>query len=138
MKDNLSTWVKKHTLGLYLFNITMMILVLLRTAGYFHPFFLITINFIVFLGLVLSAVLLGVKSSGMYLIAIIFWTLSLFFAMVKIWVWSERSSIYTFDAFVIGTILFLFENLKIKQIVLNTISKSTKIKRYFFKLQKLI
>ena len=114
MKNNLSRWVHNHTFGLFVFNLIMMVLVLLRTAGYFHPFFIITINLIVICGLILSAGFLGAKSVGVYLIALCFWLLTMFFSVAKVETWSERSSIYCFNAFAVGTGILVLENLRLK------------------------
>lgn len=105
-------WVKGHYLQLAIFNLLIGLMVLLRTAGYFHPFFVLSINFIFFISFVLSIVLLGAKSMSMFLIAIIFWLLAGFFKIVNVDIWAERTAIYVFQAIFLGTSLLVVEYLK--------------------------
>jgi len=109
MGKNITNWVNSHIMGLFLFNSIVMLLVLLNSAGYFHPFFIISINFIVIVSLILSIFLLGAGSRVMFAVAIFFWLLTMFFKITFVDIWAERSSIYAFDAFVIGVILLFCE-----------------------------
>ncbi len=108
-KQAIYNWAQQHIFGLFLFNSIVMLLVLLHNAGYFHPFFIISINFIVIVSLVLAVVLLSATSKAIFLIAISFWLLSAFFKVTAIDVWAERSSVYAFNAFAVGVSLMLLE-----------------------------
>jgi hypothetical protein len=108
-KQSIYLWAQRHMFGLFLFNSIIMLLVLLHNAGYFHPFFIISINFIVVVSLVLAIILLNATSKAIFLIAISFWLLTAFFKITTIDTWAERSSIYAFNAFAVGVFMMLLE-----------------------------
>lgn len=105
----LGKWAQKRFFGLFLFNVIIMILIILRSAGYFAPFFPLTINFVVFFSFILAILLLNLRSQALFIIALIFWILAAFLKVANIDVWAERTSIYTFQALLVGLVLFLFE-----------------------------
>lgn len=105
-----SIWIERHYFRLAIFNIILLLLVLLRSAGYFEPFFLLTINVIVFLSMTLSVVLLHTNSKSMFLIALLFWVVTAFFRVTNLGVWAERSSLYSFQAVFIGMALMVIES----------------------------
>lgn len=107
-------WVVPHYFQLAVFNIFLVFLFLLRSAGYFHPFFIISVNFIVLMGLIVSIFLLGAGSRAMFLVTLFFWLFAAFFRIIKINVWAERTTIYAYQALVIGVLLLVFENIKIR------------------------
>lgn len=109
-KEELRKWVELHYLQLALFNVVLVILLLLRSAGYFEPFFGITINSIFFIALVLSIFLLGTRSRGAFTVALIFWLFTALLRLAGINVWAERTSIYVFQAMLVGVILFIIES----------------------------
>lgn len=109
--SNLQSWAQKRMFGLFVFNLTVMLLIILRSAGYFSPFFLITINFIVFLSLILAIFLLNIKDKALFIVSFIFWALAGLLQTVNINVWAERAALYSFEALVIGIILFIIENI---------------------------
>src|SRR3989344_5004701 len=96
--SKLRIWSIDKMFGLFLFNIIMMFLILLYTAGYFAPFFPLTINFIVFISLVISVFLLGIRSRTLLFISLLFWVFAAFLRIVKIEVWAERTAIYSYRA----------------------------------------
>ncbi len=104
--------VGKRLLGLFIFNIILMVLILMRSAEYFAPFFLISINFIVFVCIILSVPLLGIRSKGIFSIALLFWLFAAFLRVLNIEVWAERTAVYAYQAIVVGVILFIFENIR--------------------------
>lgn len=67
MENNIKKWHSKYGYRLIFFNIAMMLLFLLGSVGYFYPFFPITINVIVMIGLILSVILLGANSRILFL-----------------------------------------------------------------------
>jgi hypothetical protein len=109
--EKIINWTKENAPGLFIFNLIMIIFVLLHSAGYFHPFFTLTINIILILALILSAVLLKASSKVMFIVAIFFWLLTAFFKITFIDVWADRSSIYAFESLLIGSILFTYESI---------------------------
>jgi len=111
--EKTSKWADEHYYAIAIFNLVVIFLFLLHSVGYFHPFFPITINFIVLAMFALAVVLLRVRSSVFFVIAIFFWVVSAFFKYFQINVWAERSGIYVFEALVIGVILLLWENFSI-------------------------
>lgn len=106
----LQNWAYRNILNLFIFNAVLTLLLLLRSAGYFSPFFLLSISFIIALCLILSIILLGVRSKTLFIIVVLFWLLTAFFKIIRIDIWAERAAIYSFEAFVIAILLFIFEN----------------------------
>lgn len=114
MKKIMAAWMNNHALGLFIYNLTLMLLVLLHTAGYFYPFFVITINFIAIFAFILSIFLLGARSRAMFLISVIFWIIAAIFKTALVDIWAERTSLYAFESFIVGVILLFWESLKRK------------------------
>lgn len=110
-QEKLQKWVELHYFQLAIFNVVLVILLLLRSAGYFEPFFGITINSIFLIALVLSIFLLGTRSCGAFTVALIFWLFAAFLKLAKIDVWAERNAIYSFQALVVGVLLLVWESL---------------------------
>jgi hypothetical protein len=108
---NLNKWAMDHLVGLFIFNITMSLLVLLNTAEYFKPFFFLGINVIFFIGLILSIPLLGARSKSMFFISITFLVFATFLKILKIEIWAERTAVYTFQSLLIGVILLIRESI---------------------------
>lgn len=100
--------IKTSATKVFIFNIIVVILLLLEGAGYFDPFFPLTINNIVIVALILAAILLGIKSRAYYAISLAFLLLSAFFLVVGVPIWAERASIYMFQSFMIGVLFDAF------------------------------
>ncbi|HWA52003.1 MAG TPA: hypothetical protein VG895_03055 [Patescibacteria group bacterium] len=114
LKDRISIifkeWINKNNYRLAVFNILIVSLFLLRSAGYFQPYFPISVNFIVVVGLILSTFLLGVKSVTTFLITLFFWIFAALLQILRIDVWAERTGIYAYESLVFGVLLFIFES----------------------------
>ncbi len=110
-QKKVAVWVSSHYANLAIFNALMVILVLLHSAKYFDPFWLITINVIIFAALIASVFLLGAGSKTLFIIALAFWMFAGMMRILGINVWAERITIYVFESFFIGVLLFLFENI---------------------------
>ena len=108
---DLKSWAEKKYLQLAVFNIFLVFLVLLKSAGYFDPYFPITINSIVVLGILASIILLKVDSKAPFTLAIIFWFFTALFRVLNIIPWAERMAIYAYESFAIGVIQYLVESL---------------------------
>ncbi len=108
-------WGQNHIFRLIAFNTILVLLVLLRSAGYFYPFFGISVNFIVFVLIVLSILILHSGSRSIFFLAFLFWVFAGILKILGLDVWAERTSIYTFEALVIGTILLIYESTKYKK-----------------------
>lgn len=113
-RKKIQNWVSTHIPGIFVFVLLLMLLVLLYTAGYFHPFFELSINAIFFLSMILAVFLLGAGSRSLFTIGLIFWLLAGFFKVFAIDIWAERTAIYMFQALIIGVILTFIENIKDK------------------------
>jgi len=100
-------WAGRHLAGLFVFNVSILVMVLLSTAQYFKPFFYLGINSIFFFSLLFAVLFLGARTKAMLTIAIIFLALTAFLKVVKIDVWADRASIYFYQAFFIGLLLLL-------------------------------
>lgn len=113
MNKAFSNWFEARKLKIFVFNIVIMILVVLHSAGYFQPYFLISINLIVIVGLLLAIFLLEAGSNVMYAGSLILLIVCLLFKIFRIDVWSERISIYFFESLSIGVFVSFFETLEI-------------------------
>ena len=123
-------WAIEHDFQLALFNISLILLVLLRSAGYFEPFFLITINLIVLSALILSITLLQVSSRFLFAISLIFWIFAGFLEVVGVNIWAERTVIYCYEALFVGIILLAYESSDLKKIAwLKLIEKLKLVKK---------
>lgn len=111
----LSLWAQNKIFGLFVFNLLIMLLIVLRSAGYFTPFFPLTINLIVFLSLILAIILLNMRSSALFIIALVFWIITAVLRIAGIEVWAERAALYTFQALVVGVVLLVIEIVSIKK-----------------------
>lgn len=111
---DLQQWSNSHIFKMLIFNTILVFLVLMRSAGYFLPFFGISVNFIVIFMLVLSIFLLDARSKSMFLIALLFWIFAALMKVLKIDIWAERTAIYTYEAMIVGFILLIFETVKKK------------------------
>ena len=105
----LVNWSKNNLPGIFLFNLIIVILVLLRSANYFQPFFSLNINSIFFVGFILLPFLLKANYEALFSIAGLFWLLSALFKLFRVDIWAERSSIYCFQAFFIGLMILFFD-----------------------------
>lgn len=105
----LGLWAQNKIFGLFVFNLLVMLLIVLRSAGYFTPYFPLTINLIVFLSLILAIILLNMRSSALFIIALVFWIITAVLRIMGIEVWAERAALYTFQALVVGVVLFVIE-----------------------------
>ncbi len=112
MEEKLKNWLLGYNYRLLLVNFIIVFLFLLRSAGYFQPYFAISINFIIIVGLILSVLLVGAKSNLIFIVTLIFWMFAGFLKLVRIDVWAERTGIYAYESLVFGVLLFLFEELK--------------------------
>ena len=112
IKIEAAIWAKDRYFGLFGFNIIIVLLSLLHTAHYFDPIYAISINFIFAFAMILAVLFLGVRSKALFIIALFFLGVAIFFESIKIDIWAERSGIYTFDAFTLGVIVLIFENIK--------------------------
>ena len=111
VKD-IEIWGKENTFKLLIFNTILAFLILLRSAGYFLPFFGISINFIVLFLLVLSIFLLKANSQSMFAVSLAFFMFACLLKLLKIDIWAERTAIYTFEALIMGTVLLIIESFK--------------------------
>ncbi len=107
--------IGKRLLGLFIFNILLMILILMRSAGYFAPFFLISVDFIVFACIVFSIFLVGIRSKGVFLVALLFWGFAALLRLLSAGVWAERTAVYAYQAIVVGVVLFIIENSRLSK-----------------------
>lgn len=113
--QHLQYWAQNKIFGLFVFNLIVMLLVVLRSAGYFAPYFPITINFIVFVSLILAIFLLNIRSSTLFAITLIFWILAAILKISDIDVWAQRAALYTFQALLVGLALFIIEIVSVKR-----------------------
>lgn len=112
LREDFSDWVKFHYFNLALFNVILIMLFLLRSAGYFSPFFPISVNFIVFSALIFAIALLKARSKAMFFVGIALWIFAAIIRIVKIEVWAERTAVYAFEAIFLGVVLLIFETVK--------------------------
>lgn len=112
VNDKLAIWAKDKFVQIFIFNLIIIILFLLRSAGYFSPYFTINVNFIVIVGLVLSIILLGATSRIILMASLVFWIFAGLLLVFKLGVWAERTAVYTYESLVVAMILFFIESIK--------------------------
>lgn len=109
---NINKWAKENYVQIGILNSILLLLVLLRSAGYFAPFFPITINFIVLVSIILSAYLFNVHSRVIFVVGLLFWLFASVLKLLKIDIWAERTAIYSYQSLLIGVAMMIFENIK--------------------------
>ena len=107
-------WAKNKILGIFVFNLVLAIMVLLRAGNYFNPIFSISINVIALTTIIMAIVLLGAGNRAVFSISAVFLVIAGLFQVFKIEIWSERSGIYFFEALVLGIIHLFFDSFKHK------------------------
>lgn len=110
--SKLKEWIEDHYLQLAIFNGSLILLVLLRSAGYFEPYFTITINAIFVFSILSSIFLFGLSARTAMIFAVFFWLLAALFRVLNIEVWAERTAIYAFEALSLGLLLMIYENVR--------------------------
>ena len=106
---NIRKWTRRHYFQLAIFYSFVLFLFLMRSAGYFHPYFVISVNVIILAALLTSIPLLGVRSSVLFVVTILFWGFAAFLKVVHIDIWAERTAIYSYQALIIGVLLLIFD-----------------------------
>lgn len=109
---NVEIWARNNVAGIFLFNLTLLILALLRFAGYFNPYLPININFIYLTSLVLSVFLLKASSKAIFIVGFLFWVFAGFLKTVNVDIWAERTTEYVFQAVLVGFLLLFYEGLR--------------------------
>ena len=110
--QNFERVIKTRLAGLFIFNLILMTLILMRSADYFAPFFPLSINFIVLICFIISIPLLGVRDKTLFLIALLLWIFAALLKLLKVDVWAERTAIYAYEGLVIAVILLIFESFR--------------------------
>lgn len=111
--NTFKTWALNRIFGLFIFNLTVIMLMLLHTAGYFAPFFPLTINVIVMVALILAVLLLGIGSNTLFFLGLFFWIFAAFLKLVGVEVWAERTAIYSYQSLILALALFIIEIRKV-------------------------
>lgn len=112
LTNNIQRWSKENLTGLFFFNLLIFILLLLRSAGYFDPFLPLSINLIFLLTIIASVPLLKSNSRTLFLLSISFLSFGAMFKLLHVDIWAERMGIYTYEAFVLGLILVIWETFR--------------------------
>ena len=105
----ITTWSKKNIARLFIYQMTLMLLVVLHSLGYFHPFFIISAHFIISVALILSVLLLRTRSIHIAFFAATFWLGASFFQASRVTVWAERMSMYAYETFLLCIVLYILE-----------------------------
>lgn len=113
--NGIKSWAQDRLVGLFIFNVIVMLLILLQSAGYFSPFFPLSINTIVMISLISSIFLLGTNSKASFILTLLFWLFASFLKIVKIDVWAERTVIYAYQALIVGLVLLIIETILAKK-----------------------
>ncbi len=103
-------WGISRMTQLAIFNVVLVFLVLMRSVGYFQPFFLLTVNMIIVFQLILGVIILKLSSKVVFVIALFFWVISFLLKLSPASFWAERSAVYSFEALVIALFLLIFES----------------------------
>ena len=110
-KKKTRKWIKTHQIGFGLFNVLIMLMILLRSAGYFEPYMTISINLIFIVALLSAIFLLEMRDRGAFGVALVFWFIAGILRVFKIDVWAERAALYTFEALFVGVLLLILETI---------------------------
>lgn len=107
-------WINDHLLGVVIFNFVLSFLMLLHSAGYFAPFFPITVNVIVMVCILMAVTMLNVNSSIIFVITILFWIFAGILKLLGIDIWAERTGLYVYQSLILGVCLTIIEVIKDK------------------------
>src|SRR3989344_5644009 len=109
-------WFREHHIQLGIFNAILMLMILLRSAGYFEPYVAISINMIFIVALVFAAFLLSMRSAGAASVALVFWILTLILRLLNIDFWAERTALYVFESLSFFIFLLMVEYVSGKRV----------------------
>ena len=107
--ENIQDWVIKNYLQLFVFNMMLIVMMLLRSAGYFEPYLPLSINTIMFIALIGMVVLLRARTRTLMLVTILLWLFAALLQVLNIDVWAERTAVYAFQSLIIATVLFIMD-----------------------------
>ena len=107
------SWAKTNSGGIFLYNLILFIIILLKSAGYFYPFVTLSNNLIVLFSAILAIPLLRAGERMFFLLALTFIFIASFFEYWQVLIWSERSAMYSFEMLLIGMLLYVFRHLPI-------------------------
>lgn len=113
--------------NLIIFTLFIVFLFLLRSAGYFQPYFPISVNFIIMIAIILGFFILRLKSRIIFLITLIFWIFAGLLKLVHIDIWSERTGIYVYESFFLAVLFSIFE------VIINKAIKSKMVNKVIIK-----
>lgn len=102
-------WVKEHYFQLSIFNMILVMLLLLRSAGYFEPYLALSVNLIVFIALIGMVTLLKARVKTLIIVTIFFWIFAGALKILGVDIWAERTAIYAFEALLIAIVLLIIE-----------------------------
>lgn len=112
LQKKIQLWVTFHYFQLAIFNVILLFLILLRSAGYFEPVLTLSINLIVFTAIFLAIILFQAGSKAIFSISILFLLIAMFFRSIAILeVWAERTMVYGFEAIILGLLMLVIENI---------------------------
>lgn len=115
---------------LTIFNLVILFMFLLKSAGYFQPYLLITVNLIMVVSLFLLVILLEIKVEAIFFISFLFWVLTGGLRIIHFDVWSDRTSVYAYEALFIGLVFLILKEvifkLNLVRALLKKISKQLK------------
>lgn len=106
----INSWAMKHFFQISIINFVLIMLFLLRSAGYFDPYFFISVNFIVVTGLLMSILLLKARSNVIFMVSLLFWLFAGFLRIINLDTWAERTTVYTYQSLILGVIILIIEN----------------------------
>lgn len=112
VEDKLGMWEEHYRTRLLFYCMILIFLFLLKSAGYFNPFFEISVNFIIMTGLILSVFFLKASGKSFFLVALLFWIFAAILRYINIDPWAERTAFYAYQALVIGVLISLYQNIK--------------------------
>lgn len=111
LEKKMRNWVEEHYSQVAFFNIFLIFMFLLRSAGYFDPYFVISVNFIVLASLMMALMLFRCGSRPIFIAAALFWFSAACLKLLEIEVWADRTAIYVYQSLVVGTVVLVIESL---------------------------
>lgn len=105
-------YTEKHLMRLFIFNVFLIVLLLLHSAGYFAPYLPLTINFIMLISLIVASLLLRLNNVGLIIISLSFWVFACLLRLLGVNIWAERTAIYSYEALTLAVILIILPRRK--------------------------
>lgn len=111
-KKDTEKWAYSNFFSIFIINLILLILFLLHSAGYFDPYFPITVNFVIIVGIFVATILLNLNIQILIVMAGAFWLFAGLLYLLRVNIWAYRTTLYVFQIFVLMIVLLLYQSLR--------------------------